>query len=302
VWLRGCLPCAYDGAVNARTLGVAAAIFYIVLWASAYVPSKIGVLGSSPLWFLVFRFAFSGVVALAIALAAGARLPREARDWAAVAVLGVLGNALYLGFTYEALRHIASGIGAIVASTNPLVLALIAPVVLRERLGGLKLVGLALGFGGVLAIVLVRLGSGTADPLDVGLAFCGVLASVAATIVFKKWCGGLDLRAVTGLQLLAAGVTLVPFAFASEGLPHATWTPAFVVSFFYAALVMSVGASLLWFWLLTHGEASRVSAYYFLTPVFGLVFSALLLHEPVGLRDAGGLGAIALGIALVQRT
>ncbi|HTJ25675.1 MAG TPA: DMT family transporter [Candidatus Limnocylindria bacterium] len=288
--------------MNARTLGVAAAIFYIVLWASAYVPSKIGVLGSSPLWFLVFRFAFSGVVALAIALAVGARLPRKARDWAAVAVLGVLGNALYLGFTYEALRHIASGIGAIVASTNPLVLALIAPVVLRERLGGLKLVGLALGFGGVLAIVLVRLGSGTADPLDVGLAFCGVLASVAATIVFKKWCGGLDLRAVTGLQLLAAGVTLVPFAFASEGLPHATWTPAFVVSFFYAALVMSVGASLLWFWLLTHGEASRVSAYYFLTPVFGLVFSALLLHEPVGLRDAGGLGAIALGIALVQRT
>jgi drug/metabolite transporter (DMT)-like permease len=291
----------YDDAVNARSLGVAAAIFYIVLWASAYVPSKIGVLDSSPLWFLVARFALSGIVALLIARALGAKLPRSPREWAAVAALGVLGNALYLGFTYEALRHIASGVGAIVASTNPLVLALLAPLVLREKLGALKLVGLALGFGGVLAIVLVRMGTGTADPFDVGLAFCGVLASVGATIVFKRWCGGIDLRAVTGLQLLAASAALLPFAIVTEGVPHATWTPAFVVSFFYAALVMSVGASLLWFWLLTHGEASRVSAYYFLTPVFGLVFSALLLHEPVGLRDAGGLGAIALGIALVQR-
>ena len=74
------------------------------------------------------------------------------------------------------------------------------------------------------------------------------------------------------------------------------------MSFWYVVLVMSLGASLLWFWLLTHGEASRVSAYYFLTPVFGLALAALLLHEPVGLRDTGGLIAIALGISLVQRT
>jgi probable blue pigment (indigoidine) exporter len=64
---------------------------------------------------------------------------------------------------------------------------------------------------------------------------------------------------------------------------------------------MSLGASLLWFWLLTHGEASRVTAYYFLTPVFGLAIAALILHEAIGLRDLGGLAAIALGITLVQR-
>jgi drug/metabolite transporter (DMT)-like permease len=167
----------------------------------------------------------------------------------------VLGNALYLGCTYEALRHMASGVGAIVASLNPLVLALIAPWVLREPLTWLKGVGLALGFGGVLAIMLVRTGTGTADPRDIGIAFFGVLASVAATIVFKRWCGGLDLRSLTAL----------------------------------------------WFWLLTHGDASRVSAYYFLTPVFGLGLAALLLHEPVGVHDLGGLAAIACGIALVQR-
>ncbi|MGD1067372.1 MAG: DMT family transporter, partial [Vulcanimicrobiaceae bacterium] len=248
-----------------RSLGTLAALFYIVLWASAYVPSKIGVLGSSPLWFLVFRFILAGLLALGLARAMGATLPRGRRAWLTVVVLGVLGNAIYLGCTYEALRHLASGVGAIVASTNPLVLALVAPFALREPLSRTKIAGLVLGFGGVLAIVAVRAGTGAAQPRDVALAFVGVLGSVAATIVFKRWCSEMDLRAVTGLQLLAAGVVLLPFAVLTEGAPHAQWSWPLVISFAYVVLVMSIGASLLWFWLLTHGEASRVSAYYFLT-------------------------------------
>jgi drug/metabolite transporter (DMT)-like permease len=287
--------------VNHRALGIAAALFYIFLWASAFVPSKIGVLDSSPLWFLVVRFVVAGAVALAVARALGATFPTSRRDWIAVAVLGVLGNAMYLGCTYEALRHMGSGVGAIIASTNPLTLALVAPWVLREPLTLGKIGGLVLGFGGVVAIMVVRLGSGTAEPGDIGIAFCGVLASVASTIVYKRWCSALDLRAVTGLQLVAAGIVLLPLAVVLEGAPHATWTPQLIVSFWYVVVVMSLGASLLWFWLLTHGEASRVSAYYFLTPVFGLALAAMILHEAVGLRDLGGLAAIALGITLVQR-
>ena len=287
--------------MNARALGVAAALFYVFLWASAYVPSKLGVLGSSPLWFLVVRFLASGLIVLAIARALGAKMPYGRREWAAVIALGICNNAIYLGCTYEALRHLASGIGAIVASLNPLVLALVAPALLAEPLTRQKIVGMVLGFGGVLAIVAVRSGTGTAEPADVALAFIGVLGSVTGTIVFKRWCSGLDLRSVTALQLVAACVVLIPFAIVLEGTPHAHWSPAFITSFLYVVFVMSVGASLLWFWLLTHGEASRVSAYYFLTPVFGLALSALLLHEPVGVHDLGGLAAIALGISLVQR-
>jgi drug/metabolite transporter (DMT)-like permease len=288
--------------VKGRALGVAGALFYIFLWASAFVPSKVGVLGTSPLWFLVVRFAIAGVLALAVARALGATFPRTRKDWSAVVALGILGNAIYLGCTYVALRHLASGVGAIVASTNPLTLALVAPWLLREPLTPAKITGLLLGFGGVVWIMVLRTGTGSADPSDVALAFTGVLASVASTIVFKKWCAGLDLRAVNALQLFAAGLVLVPLAILFEGSPHVRWSWELIASFWYVVLVMSLGASLLWFWLLTHGEASRVSAYYFLTPVFGLGLAALLLHEPVGVRDLGGLAAIAAGISLVQRS
>jgi probable blue pigment (indigoidine) exporter len=287
--------------VTNRALGVGGALFYIFLWASAFVPSKIGVLAASPLWFLVVRFAVSGLIALGFALAVGARFPRTRGEWTALIALGVLANAVYLGCTYEALRHLASGVGAIVASTNPLALALVAPWLLREPLTPGKVAGLLLGFGGVVAIMIVRTGSGSAEPGDVALAFAGVLGAVASTIVFKKWCTELDLRVVVPVQLLASGVVLLPLAIAFEGSPHTVWTWQLVASFWYVVLVMSFGASALWFWLLTHGEASRVTAYYFLTPVFGLALAALLLHEPVGVHDIGGLIAIALGIALVQR-
>ncbi len=110
-----------------------------------------------------------------------------------------------------------------------------------------------------------------------------------------------DLLALSAVQLFVAGVVLVPVAALVSGAPHVHLTRELVASFAYLVGVLSIGATLIWFWLLTHGEASRVSAYYYLTPAFGLGLAALLLHEPVHARDLFGLGAIAAGIVLVQR-
>lgn len=277
-----------------------AAIFFVFLWGTAFVPSKIGVLASSPLWFLAIRFAVSGAVALAIAIAAGSAWPRSRRAWTQIVLLGVFANAVYLGCTYEALRHLAAGVGAVVSSTNPLILALFAPALLHEPLSLRKAGGLLLGFAGVAAIMLARHGSGTAEPRDVGLALLGVLGSVASTIVFKKFLVSLDVRMTTALQLFAASLAVLPFAILTEGAPHATWGVPLIASFAYLVAVMSVGGSLLWFWLLEAGQASRVTAYYFLSPVFGLLIASFF-GEPLSGRDAGGLAAIAAGIAIVQR-
>ncbi len=290
----------FGGATGA--LGTASAIFYIVLWASAYVPSKIGATGAPPLWFLVARFLVAGAVMFAIAVALRRHFPRQLREWATYAALGVCANAAYLGLTYSALgRGLASGVGSIVASTNPLILAMVAPWLLREPLTLYKVIGLVFGFGGVVGIMLGRTGTTTALPFDVGLAFLGVVANVASTILFKRGRGTNDLVAINAIQLVSAGAALVPVAALLEGAPAVQLSVEMVAAFWYLVLVLSVGASLIWFWLLSRGNASRVSAFYFLTPVFGLLFGAVLLHETVRPADAVGLGAIALGIVLVQR-
>ncbi|HEY3062438.1 MAG TPA: DMT family transporter [Chloroflexota bacterium] len=286
----------------ARRYATLLAVFYVVLWASAYVPSKIGATAAPPLWFLVARFLAAGLIMAALAVILRRPFPRPA-EWLVYAVVGVTANAAYLGLTYSALgRGLSAGIGSIVASTNPLVLALFAPRLLGEPLTWRKGLGLALGFGGVLGVMLARTGSTTARPSEVGLAFIGVVSNVASTILFKRARGTNDLLAINTIQLLAAGLALSPVAIVLEGSPTLQLGPAVVASFVYLVAVLSVGASLLWFWLLSQGAASRVSAFYFLTPIFGLAFGAVFLSEAVGPGDAVGLVAVALGILLVQRS
>jgi drug/metabolite transporter (DMT)-like permease len=278
------------------------AVFYVVLWASAYVPSKIGATATPPLWFLVARFLTAGLVMGAIALALRRTFPPRVRQWLVYAVLGVLANAAYLGLTYLALGHgLAAGIGSIVASTNPLLLAIVAPRLLGEPMTWRRALGLVLGFGGVVGVMLARTGTTTARPSEVGLAFIGVMANVASTILFKRARGSTDLLAINTIQLLAAGVALIPVAAVLSAPQPVELTAQVIAAFVYLVAVLSVGASLLWFWLLSRGAASRVSAYYFLTPIFGLIFGAVFLGEQIGPGDALGLVAVAAGIILVQR-
>jgi drug/metabolite transporter (DMT)-like permease len=278
------------------------AVFYVVLWASAYVPSKIGATAVAPMWFLVARFLVAGMVMAAIAVALRRPFPARRTQWLVYAALGVLANAAYLGLTYTALsRGLGAGIGSIVASTNPLILAVVAPRLLGESLTWRKGLGLALGFGGVVGVMLARTGSTSARPSEVGLALIGVTSNVASTILFKRARGSTDLLAINTIQLLAAGLALIAPALVLEASPRVEISLPVAVSFVYLVAVLSVGASLLWFWLLSRGAASRVSAFYFLTPIFGLAFGALLLGEAVGPGDAVGLVAVALGILLVQR-
>ena len=286
---------------HAQRLGLVLALLYVFLWASAFVPSKVLSTEGQPLWMLVIRFFLAGAVLIALARAAHRRFPSDARGWLELLLLGILTNALNLGLTYISLEHLSSGMGAILASTNPLILALLAPRLLSEPLTKRKGLGLMLGFCGVVTIMIVRAGTGTARPQDVAINILGVLSAVSSTILYKRIQSRHDVVAATAAQLTCAGLVLIPAAFLLEGSFRLVATPELMGSMAYLVLIVSVGASLLWFWLLTHGEASRVSAFYFLTPAFGLALGALLLGEHITVHDLLGLGAIAVGISLVQR-
>jgi drug/metabolite transporter (DMT)-like permease len=282
-----------------HAVGAAAAIGYIFLWASAFVPSRILARGAPPLTILSLRFLVAGGLLLAGARAARLAIPRDAQSWIQIFFLGVGGNALYLGLNYEALRRMSAGMGSIIASTNPLIMAIVAPFALREPLTSRKIVGLLLGFGGVLIAMLARTGTQEARVQDVLLSFAGVAAFVASNILYKRMRLRPHPVVLNGGQLFSAGVALVPAALLIEGVPHIEWTAPIVVSLLYLVVVLSVGASMLWFWILHHGEASRVSAYFFLTPVFGLLIGAALLGERLVWLDALGLVVIAVGLWLV---
>ncbi len=265
------------------------------------MPSRVLARSTPPLTILAIRFLIAGGALLAGAAVAGLPLPRDRKTWLRLLLMGVGSNALYRGLDYLALRRLSAGMGSIVASTNPLIVALLAPWLLREPLTRRKLIGLLLGFSGVLVAMYGRAATQQARPVDVLISFLGSVAFVFSNILYKRWQMRPHAVVLNASQLFLAGLALLPVALAFEGPPAIEWTRPVVGSFLYLVVFLSIGASMLWQWILRHGEASRVSAYFFLTPLFGLLLGAALLGEPVGPLDAVALAVIALGLWLVTR-
>jgi drug/metabolite transporter (DMT)-like permease len=239
-------------------------------------------------------------VLLAYAAARGRRMPRSFAAWRTIIALGLLNYALYLGLTAVALRHLSAGMGAVLASTNPLMLAIVAPWFLRERLTVMKMVGLLTSFGGVMWVMASRLGED--DHLAaMALVILSIAFLVAGTITFKRLSDPGDLVVLNAGQLLTAGVALAIPSLLWEPIASVRFTPSFLGSQLFLIVGVSWIGMMTWFWLLTHGDATRASAWFFLNPILGLFLGALLLGEPLHVQDFAGSLAVALGIYVVQR-
>ncbi len=277
----------------------ALAVLFSCLWSSAFAVVKIALRDAPPLFLMSSRFIVAGAVLLAFAALRGRRLP-TLREWPLIVLLGILNYSLYLGLTAMGLRHLSAGMGAVLASLNPLLLAVVAPWALGERLTTVKVVGLLTGFISVTGVMWNRLGDDN-RPESIALVGGAIVCLVAATLIFKRSKTERDLMVLNGGQLLAAGIVLI--------VPSLIWEPVadlrLTATFLGAWLYLITGVSWLgmwtWFWLLSHGDATRASAYFFLNPIFGLFIGALLLGEPLGPVDFVGSAAVALGIYLVQR-
>lgn len=261
---------------------------------------KIGLRSSPPLFLMSSRFVVAGAALLLIARWRGSVLPARLADWRPIALLGVLNYALYLGLTAVALRHLSAGMGAVLASTNPLMLALSAAWLLGERLTARKVAGLLTSFAGVVGVMWRRIGPDN-DPGAMALIVVSIACLVAGTLAFKRAAPRWDLLVLNGGQLLVAGLVLAGPVLLWEDPGAVRLTASFLATQAYLIVGVSWVGMLIWFWLLTHGDATRASAYFFLNPVLGIFLGALLLGERLHAWDFAGAAVVAAGIWLVQR-
>ncbi len=276
------------------------ALLFSFIWSSAFIAVKMSLEASPPLFLMASRFLVAGAVLLVYARMRGAIMPRRPRQWWPLAALGLLNFGLYLGLTAVALQHLSAGMGAVLASTNPLMLAVLAPWVLHERVGTLKIVGIVTSFAGVVWMMWSRIGNDN-RPGAMVLVVLSITCLVAGTLLFKRMHLDYDLLVLNGAQLFAAGVFLIVPSLMFEPVGNVRLTASFLASQAYLIVVVSWIGMATWFWLLRAGDATRASAWFFLNPVLGLVLGALLLGEPLGAQDFAGAAAVAAGIYLVQR-
>jgi drug/metabolite transporter (DMT)-like permease len=284
--------------INAEWLQIVA---FCILWSAAFAMAKLALADCPPFFLLTIRFIAAGGISLAGAAWLQANWRLGWRDGLILAVIGIVNNALYLGFNYYGMHTVSAGLTALIVSTNPVFTALLAAFFLGEPLTVRKVIGLVLGVGGVALIVESRIAGGTASVAGVGLNLAALISLVGGTILFKRLAPKTDLAVANGVQALAGGVVLAPFAFAFESVSDIVPTWRLLAAMLYLIVLGSIVAYYLWFRLLKVYGATAASAYHFVMPPLGMLFGWILLGEHIELRDLIGILPVAAGIYLVTR-
>ncbi len=274
---------------------------FCFLWSSAFAAAKIAVRDCPPLTLLTIRFLIAGALMLGLAAASGRWKLPAGRDLAALALLGVLNNTLYLGLSWSGMTTVSSAFTAVLISTNPLLIGVLAGPVLGERLGWRKLLGLCLGLAGVALVLRSRLSGMQEDLHGTLLVTGGLVALVAGTLLYKRLKPSSGLWTSTGIQSLAGAAALLPFALMHESIGDARMTASLFWSMAYMIVAVSMGGYYLWFMILGRASATAASALHFLMPPLGLLFGWLVLGEHVSWLDLLGIVPIAFGIWLATR-
>jgi len=217
------------------------------------------------------------------------------RWWPHYLAIGALNCAApFLLYGYAALA-LTAGLLAVLNATSPMWGALLSVLVLRERLSGPRLAGLLFGVAGV-ALVCAPEGSAGWLAVAAGLAaaFCYALTGV----ILKRWASEASARGMAAGTQMMGGLLVLPLLALA---PPAALTPGIAGALLALGLVCGALAYVLYFRLIVDLGPTGALTVTYLIPLFGVLWGALFLHEPLTAPMVLGALVVVAGTALVLR-
>jgi drug/metabolite transporter (DMT)-like permease len=275
---------------------------FVLLWASGFVVTKLGIGFAEPFTFLLYRFVIVAVLMAVLALATGAPWPRSWRLAGHIAVVGFFLQAMYLAGVYTAIAlGIPAGISALIVGVQPIITAVAVGPLLGERVRMRQWLGLVLGFVGIGLVLWHKLSLDIGQLKGVAWNIVGLVGITVATLYQKRYCSGMDWRSGGVIQYGAAAIVTFAMTLVMGETGAIVWSRDIVIAYAWLILVLSVGAVSLLGWLIRRGEASRVASVFYLVPPTAALGSWLLFDETLGPLALLGMAVTVLGVALVAR-
>jgi drug/metabolite transporter (DMT)-like permease len=275
---------------------------FVVLWASGFVVTKLGVRFAEPFTFLLYRFVIVTLLLAGIAVATGAPWPRSWRFAGHIAVVGLFLQAVYLGGVYTAIaRGIPAGISALIVGVQPIIIAAVVGPLLGERVRARQWLGLVLGFLGIGLVLWNKLSLDIGQLEGVAWNAVGLIGITVATLYQKKYCSQMDWRSGGVIQYGAAAAATYAMTLIMGETGTIEWSRDIIIAYAWLILVLSLGAVSLLGWLIRRGEASRVASMFYLVPPTAALGGWLLFDETQGLLALLGMAVTVVGVALVAR-
>jgi drug/metabolite transporter (DMT)-like permease len=269
-------------------MAYAAFITVCIIWGTTYLAITVALETVPVLLVAGLRWMFAGVVMSAVMLATGRGLPGP-RLWGPLALLGILMNIVGNGFVVYAQQYVASGLTAVLIATTPFWSALVERLLPNgERFTTRSLIGLALGFSGIVVLVWPEMSNGGAG----GRLFVfGVIAIqlacvgwVIGTSYAKRHELGNNPFPSTALQMVFSGSMLLAAATAHGDWAQLSFTPRTIAAMLYLSIAGSLVAYSAYIYAIQHLPLQLVSLYAYINPMIAVALGTLLLNEPLSAR------------------
>lgn len=273
-----------------RTLAIT--VIAPVAWGTTYVVTQNFLPPDRPLFSAVVRALPIGLVIVAVR----GQLPHGSWWWKSL-VLGTCNMGLFFALLFTAAYRLSGGLASTVTAMSPLAVMALAAILIRERptVGGV--VGGAVGVAGVALLVLRA--DAAIDPIGLLAAIGAVLVSGIGFVLLKRWERPTDLITVTGWQLTAAGLVLLPVALLVEGRPPSV-DQVNVAGYIYLGTIGTGLAYVCWFHGLTRMTAGATALVGLVNPVIGTTLGVIVMHEAFGPAQLSGVVLVLTGVLVGQ--
>ncbi len=273
---------------------------FILLWSSSFVTARLGLALVSPLLFVGVRLvAAAALLGLFLAARRESLAPLRHR-WKHLALAGALVNGLTLSAFHVGMVRENVAIMALVQALSPMLIAVAAVPLLRERLRASQVLGLVLGIMGVALVVVPRGLEGPAGLGAIRLGFVGTVGLAAGTVYFRRFGRDVPLVQATAVQL-GAGAALTMTLMVLFEQPHAVWTWPAIAAVGWNVFAVSIGAMALYYYMLNRGTAGRVAANFYLIPGTVALLGWTLFGERLTAMALLGFAVASAGVFLVAR-
>lgn len=291
---------------NAKLIPYVEALFAVIVWGASFIATKVALQDLSPITIVWLRFLMGIIIlGLVVVLRRQFSLP-EKKEWGYFALLGFLGITFHQWLQSNALQTSEAGTTAWIVSTTPVFMAVLGWVLLKERLGWTKSLGILLAFLGVLVVV------SKGDLRSISFGKFGAPGDVLVLISAVNWAvfSALSRRGLKShpASLMMFYIMLLGWAFTTllflttsgmSEIPSVTSNVWMAVGFL--GIFCSGLAYIAWYDALQALSTAQTGVFLYIEPLIAVVVAFFILGEPITLALSIGGVVILFGVWLVNR-
>ena len=284
----------------------AAWILICIVWGTTYLAIRVCLETIPPFLMGGIRYVIAGALLAAGLAIRGERLPRPPA-WTSLAILGFFMIGVGNGGVVWAEQTVTSGLTAVLVAMSPFwMVGIDAIVPPRVPLTGRRILGLLIGFAGIVMLVWpeIQLGGGRSFLVGVMSAQIACVGWAIGSAYSRRRGHGAakdeNVLATAAFQMLFGGVCLLVAALVTREMSHLTFTLRTASALAYLIVAGAIAGFTAYAYALKHLPVAMVSTYAYINPVIAVILGTLILREPFNVRMMLAAGVVLAGILLVR--